>query len=157
MKKQIWTLALLIPIAFTTIPTEETIAATSRKCSIHNSAYKAIGNPNFELTFAPRLPKTTMDAVVTLRHSKRGEITTFHVVSSQGYGSSFLRDPNQDDTSGLNIVVFDRDLKPDTIFRNKIAPEHAFVAGLGSRDYYGPEEGRKFMLGDRMWKFDRCL
>jgi hypothetical protein len=146
-----------ISIALTVIPMEGSIAATKRQCSMHNSAYKAIGNPDFELTFSPRIPNLTMDAVVTLKHSNRGEIKTFHVVTSQGYGSSFLIDPDRDDRTILNIVVFDRNLEPDRIFRNEVAPEYAFVAGLGSRDYYGPEGGRKFMLGDRMWKFDRCL
>jgi len=134
----------------------QSIASTGRKCSIENSVYQAIGNSDFELIFSPRLPNKGMDAVVTLKHTKRGKVQTFHMVTSNGYGSSFLTDPKREETV-LNIVVFDRDLKRDSIFRNKVAPEYAFVAGLGSHDYYlNDARSLELLLGDRMWKFDRC-
>ena len=134
----------------------QSIALTERKCSIENSVYQAIGNPDFELIFSPRLPNKGMDAVVTLKHTKRGRIQTFHMVTSNGYGSSSLIDPQREGTR-LNIVVFDRNLKRDSIFRNKVAPEYAFVSGLGSHDYYlNNARSLELLLGEQMWKFDRC-
>ena len=74
----------------------------------------------------------------------------------QAIGSSFLTDPKHEETT-LNIVVFDRNLKRDRIFRNEVAPEYAFISGLGSNDYYSNNtRNREFLLGDVMWKFDRC-
>jgi hypothetical protein len=143
-------------IAFQMPSSAQSIASTGRKCSIENSVYEAIDNPDFELIFSPRLPGKAMDAVVTLKHSKRGKIQTFRMVTSNGYGSSFLINPQREGTS-LNIVVFDRNLKKDNIFRNKVAPEYVFVSGLGSEDYYSNNSrNREFLLGEQMWKFDRC-
>ena len=142
--------------AFQMPASAQPIDSTNRKCSIQNSVYQAIGNPDFKLIFSPRLPNKNMDAVVTLEHTKRGKIQIFHMVTSNGYGSSFLTDPNREETS-LNIVVFDRNLKRDSIFRNEVAPEYAFISGLGSNDYYSNNaRNREFLLADVMWKFDRC-
>jgi len=142
--------------AFQMSASAQSIDSTGRKCSIQNSVYQAIGNPDFKLIFSPRLPNKNMDAVVTLKHTKRGRIQTFHMVTSNGYGSSFLTDPKREETT-LNIVVFDRNLKRDSIFRNEVAPEYAFISDLGSNDYYSNNaRNREFLLGDVMWKFDRC-
>ena len=134
----------------------KSIALIERKCSIENSIYQAIGNTDFKLIFSPSLPNKNINAVVTLKHTKRGNIQIFHMVTSNGYGSSFLTDPKHEETT-LNIVVFDRNLKRDRIFRNEVAPEYAFISGLGSNDYYSNNtRNREFLLGDVMWKFDRC-
>ena len=144
------------------LPTH-TKAATpiaSKACAIQNSVYKAIGNPDFTLIFSLHDPQKTpanTDAQVTLKHSKRGKIQTFQMTTANGYGSSSLSDPQDTTGVNLNIVFFDRNLKRDGTFRNQRAPEYTFVAGLGSYDYYSMgEDNRKFLLGDVMWRFDRC-
>ena len=155
--KTIVTVALFTSLQLPTL-TQPAEANTNKTCTIQNSVYKAIGNPDYQLVFSPPPPNKLIDAVVVLNHTKRGKIQTFHMTTANGYGSSFLSDPKREGVS-LNIVVFDRNLKRDSIWRNKVAPEYAFVAGLGARDYYdysSSGDNRKFLLGEVMWRFDRC-
>ena len=159
MKLLVKTIAIAALFTGLQVP-DHTKAATptGKTCSIQSSFYRAIGNPDFQLVFAPPPPNKIMGAVVSLTHTKRGQIQAFHLTTANGYGSSSLLDPKGARES-LNIVFFDRDLKRDGIFRNQHAPEYVFIAGLGSSDYYyysSNGDNRKFLLGDVMWRFDRC-
>ena len=87
----------------------------------------------------------------------RGQVFEFDMVQSQGYGSTSLIDAKGQKRSHL-INFFNSDLSQKSIFRAETAPKYIFVSGLGSEDYYGNSlrGGRKIMLGDVMWKLDRC-
>lgn len=131
-------------------------AIASKTCTIQNSIYEAVGNPEFKLTFSPPPRGKVINAVATLQHSKRGKIWVFEMTQSNGYGSSTLLGSNREELS-FNIVFFDRNLQPTPGFGNSKAPEYVFVSGLGSADHYSINKGsREFKLGDVMWKFSRC-
>jgi hypothetical protein len=131
-------------------------------CPLNRATYSAIGKPAFDLQFSPIVkPKIASEFVaLTIQHRDRGTIATYHLGSSLGYGSYYLRDANtsieDDRKASLKPVFFDanfqqaRDPAPS-------APQYLFISGLGSDDWYSDRPGnRETPVAEVMWQRSGC-
>jgi hypothetical protein len=143
------------------------IAQTQPSCPLTKSIYKAIAKPSFEMRFAPIKINLPVDAAVTLKHKIRGNIASYYLSSSMGYGSLNLapvtsiskENSEESENKGFELkpVFFDRNWKNvDGI--PKLAPQYLFVGGLGVEDWYSNQQkgSRSQVLGEVMWKFAGC-
>lgn len=128
-------------------------------CDITHAIYKDINNKGFELRFNdPPQNSAVLFATVTLWHPKRGNINNFEVGSSQGFGTVYLfpKSPIESETvSQISAYFFDSNFQE--LDRPEIST-HIFISGLGSWDWYENQMSgsRDTVLGNPMWKFDRC-
>ncbi len=138
-------------------------------CQIAQSVYRDADGKGFELVFDAPLPETgSSDATATINHPEQGRLYTFNVTQASGYGSISLVSINAignslKDANSFRINFFGQNFKSATpVFfgEETQAPDYAFIAELGSHDYYTrrgtvTEETPPF-LGDVMWIHDRC-
>ena len=128
-------------------------------CDINRAVYKDTGEKGFELRFNdPPKDSAVLFATVTLWHSKRGNISSFEVGSFQGFGTVYLSPKSKTESeavSQISAYFFDSNFKE---FNNEGASPYMFISGLGSWDWYDNQMsgGRNTVLGNPMWKFDRC-
>ena len=159
MKIAVFTLAMVIL----------TKSVSASTCQIAQSVYRDADGKGFELVFDAPLPDTgSSDATATIIHSKQGQLYTFNVTQSSGYGSISLISINAtnnswEDADSFRINFFAQNFKSATpLFLGEEiqAPEYAFIAELGSHDYYTRRgtitENTAPFLGDVMWIHDRC-
>jgi len=142
----------------------------STSCPLTKSIYQAIAKPEFEIRFAPIKINLPIDAAVNLKHKVRGNIATYYLSSSMGYGglnlapATSISKENSDDNKESESKGFE--LKPVFFDRNwksvqeipKLAPQYLFVGGLGVEDWYSNQQkgSRSQVLGEVMWKFVGC-
>lgn len=113
-------------------------------CSLLKSTYKDIGGKGFQLDFSGQ--------TATLSR-QRQKLFEFNLTQSQGYGTVYLMEKSNPESS-YGVYFFGSDLKQSSSGRGfDNAPTYAFVSGLGSAVYY---RDRSILLGDTLWKFDRC-
>jgi hypothetical protein len=130
-------------------------------CKLTDRIYRDVGDRGFELEFLPTPadPPSSMNfARAVIRHPEGGTLYNFYLAESQGYPSVGLVSETSENT-GFRINFFDADLT-STSWRDREAPSYAFIADLGSHEYYHGRRRRSEtetpILGDVMWKFDRC-
>ena len=128
-------------------------------CDITRAVYKDVSKKGFELRFnAPPQESAVLFATVTLWHPKRGNINSFEVGSSQGFGTVYLSPQSSTESETdyrISAYFFDSNFKE---FNQQGASPYMFISGLGSWDWYNNQmsEGRDIVLGNPMWKFDHC-
>ena len=153
-------LTLLIMVLSMYSPAE---AALSQDCPLTQSIYRDGDGKGFELVFGPPPPKTVYDATAVIHHTQQRSLYRFTVDQLSGYGSVWLSDLSRShskQSKSFWMTFFDRDLKAATpllLWDAKEAPQYVVIAELGSHDYYqrrGTENPP--LIGDVMWKFDRC-
>ncbi|MGK7957449.1 MAG: hypothetical protein AB4063_19675 [Crocosphaera sp.] len=128
-------------------------------CDMTRAIYTDMNGSGFELRFnAPPQNTAVLFATVTLWHPQRGNINTFDVGSSQGFGTVYLA-PKSDIESEtdyrISAYFFDTNFKETN---EEGASPYMFIAGLGSWDWYDSQMsgGRDVILRNPMWKLDRC-
>jgi hypothetical protein len=133
------------------------------QCSLDRATYSAIGKPAFELQFSPIEQRRIATEIVALsiQHSDRGFLGSYHIGRSQGYGSYYMQDlakSFEDDTDAdLKPVFFDANLQQTKSPENGEAPKYVFISGLGSRDWYTDRSGNRTQpLREVMWQFSSC-
>jgi hypothetical protein len=132
-----------------------------KPCPLTKSVYRAIGKPEFELMFgASKSGIATEIAAFTLKHKTRGNIVSYNLGGSMGYGSLYLTAVGQkaesDASEKLKPYFFDGNWK-NIIGITNPAPRYFFVAGLGLEDWYSDRKGNRTQpLGDVMWQLERC-
>jgi hypothetical protein len=157
----------LLPLAIALISLSPSAQASKpplqkATCPLNRATYSAIGKPAFELQFSPiAKPKIASEFVaLTIQHRDRGTIATYHLGSSLGYGSYYLRDANtsieDDRNASLKPVFFDanfqqaKDPAPS-------APQYLFISGLGSDDWYSNLPGsRETPIAEVLWQRSGC-
>jgi hypothetical protein len=137
-------------------------SVSATPCQIARSVYRDADRKGFELVFDAPIMTTGTSAIATINHVRQGRLYSFNVTQASGYGSIFLwNDLERGDSLRLNFfgqnltsatpIVLGEELKP---------PDYAFIAGLGSYDYYRRRsyvtENSPPLLGDVMWIYDRC-
>jgi hypothetical protein len=128
-------------------------------CDITRAIYIDMNHSGFELRFnAPPKDSGVLFATVTLWHPQRGNINTFDVGSSQGFGTVYLS-PKSDIESQtdyrISAYFFNSNFQQSN---EEGASPYMFIAGLGSWDWYDNQMsgGRNIILGNPIWKLDRC-
>jgi hypothetical protein len=135
--------------------------AQRKACPLTKSVYRAVGKPDFELMFGTsKSGIATEVAAFTLKHRTRGNIVSYNLGGSMGYGSLYLTPVGQktesDAAEKLKPYFFDGNWKNINGITNP-APRYFFVAGLGLEDWYSERKGNRTQpLGDVMWQFERC-
>ena len=134
-------------------------AAFAAECPVNRSVYRDVEGRGFQLEFAPNTSNSaTVHATATIAHPVRGTIFQFDITQSQGYGSTRLTNRNSPEKS-YELYFFDAGLRHSSVLLGRgSAPSYAFVAGLGSTDYYMNQNSRsrEIPLADVMWQFDHC-
>lgn len=131
----------------------------AQECNLYKSVYSDVDNKGFELIFSKGRSNSVRYATAIIKHPKLGTIWSFDLSQSQGYGSTYLLD-NTNISRNRSYVIdfFNRRLESDRTFswfRRNNSPAYAFIAGLGSDDYYSRRTS-KILLGDTMWIHKRC-
>lgn len=155
----------LLPLAIVLISLAPSAQASKPKaaCPLDRATYSAIGKPDFELQFSPIEQRRIATEIVALsiQHSDRGFLGSYHIGRSQGYGSYYMQDlakSFEDDTDAdLKPVFFDANLQQTNNPENSTAPKYVFISGLGSRDWYTDRPGnREKPLREVMWQLSSC-
>lgn len=134
------------------------VAAPATACPLTRSTYRAIGNPEYTLTFGdPPTGSASVQAIATVQHPQRGSVFTLRLTQSQGYGAYILFDPDQDNAN-YRTYFFDQNFQSTAPILNRSNPAtYLFVSELGVSDYYSDRpRSRELLLGDVMWKLDTC-
>lgn len=124
-------------------------------CDITKQIYRDVDGKGFELRFNnPPSNSALHFATVVLYHPKRNNIGVFKVGTSQGFGTIYL-EPQTESENNITAYFFDSQLKS---VENYNLGEFLFISGLGSWDWYDNQmnNSREIVLGNSMWKFDRC-
>ncbi|MBD1848476.1 hypothetical protein [Leptolyngbya sp. FACHB-711] len=134
---------------------------SSATCDLTSSIYRDVGNGGFELEFssADRSLSGGNVASATLKYPNGSILYTFSLTQAQGYGTVSLIQAGGRDSFTVNF--FNADLTPASwaSWRRSATPTYLFISGLGTAQYYRERNqvGETVpLLGDVMWKFDRC-
>jgi hypothetical protein len=154
----------LLPLAIvlTSLAPSAQASKPKTQCPLDRATYSAIGKPAFEMQFSPiAKPKIASEFVaLTFQHRDRGTIATYHLGSSLGYGSYYLRDANtsieDDSNASLKPVFFDANFQQARDSATS-APQYLFISGLGSDDWYSDRPGnREKPVSEVMWQRSGC-
>jgi hypothetical protein len=126
-------------------------------CALTDRVYRDVANRGFELEFYPPVERPTSlnFATVRIRHTAGETLYEFYMTQSQGYGTVSLIG----DDKGFRINFFNADLTTAS-WGDADGAEYVFIAELGAHEY--SHRGRQRaenetpILGEVMWKFDRC-
>lgn len=134
---------------------------SSATCDLTSSIYRDLGNGGFELEFTSANQSSSGGnfASATLKYPNGSILYTLSMTQAQGYGTVSLMQVGGRDSFTVNF--FNADLTPASwvSWRRSATPTHLFISGLGAAQYYRERNqvGRTVpLLGDVMWKFDRC-
>lgn len=133
-------------------------------CPIGQSVYRDVSGQGIELIFSEST-NLVSKATAAINHPDNAHLYRFDVTQASGYGSVFLTSIDAEgepmgNSESLGLFFFDVTLGPATPTfwgDEPTAPEYAFIAGLGSHDYYHRRGAiAPPLLTDMMWIHDRC-
>jgi len=139
--------------------------ASAAPCPIAQSVYRDAEGKGFELVFGEPLPNSVTSATATITYPQAGEVYSFTVGQSQGYGTIYMG--LIEDEPFFTVNFFDQNLisaNPLWLGEETQAPKYIFMTGLGSYDYYfRRHEIYSYelspvapLLGEIMWVYHRC-
>lgn len=122
-------------------------------CPLEMRSYEDLDGRQMVLEFDPPASDrgASVLAVASLRHSERGEIARFEVVTRPGYGDVLLVAEGRDHTA----YFFTEDLRST---KSAESSRLLFVEGLGLTDWQEGElpGSRDNPVGDVVWKLVGC-
>lgn len=140
--------------------------ASATPCPIAQSVYRDSEGNGFELVFGePLANSVTSKATATITYPQAGELYSFTVGQSQGYGTIYMG--LIEDEYSFTVNFFDQNM----ISANPLwfgveiqAPKYVFITELGDHDYYSRRHNIYShdlspvapLLGEIMWVYNRC-